>query len=122
MTAPTLKMNITLEIPDRLAQKVEDWHHELPQALEIGLQELESREQKKLSLSFEQVLTLIRQFSETEKQKILQELQTEYRRNKLTHLLNEFQTDDLSFEEITQEVEIVRSQNYYNNIYVDSDP
>ena len=114
-------MNITLEIPDRLAQKVEAWHHELPQALEIGLEKLESREQEKLSLSFEQVLTLIRQFSETEKQKILQELQTEYRRNKLNHLLNEFQTDDLSFEEITQEVEIVRSQNYYNNIYVGSD-
>lgn len=114
-------MNITLEIPDRLAQKVEAWNHQLSQALEIGLEKLESREQEKLSLSFEQVLILIRQFSETEKQKILQELQNEYRKNKLDHFLNEFYTDDISFEEMTQEVEIVRSQNYYKNIHVDSD-
>ena len=37
-------MNITLEIPDHLAPQIAAWQNELPQALEIGLQELELRE------------------------------------------------------------------------------
>ena len=74
-----------------------------------------------LPLNFEQILALIRQLSETEKRQIVQELETEYRTSKLDCFLNEFQTDELSLEEITEEVELVRSQNYRKKSYVDSD-
>jgi predicted DNA-binding protein YlxM (UPF0122 family) len=65
-----------------------------------------------LPLTFEQILTLVKQLSDSEKLLLSKELEKETLNNKLTQLLEIFKTDDLSLEEITQEVEIVRSQIY----------
>jgi hypothetical protein len=63
-----------------------------------------------LLLTFEQILTLVKQLSDSEKLLLSKELEKETLNNKLTELLEIFQTDELSLEEITEEVEIVRSQ------------
>ena len=65
-----------------------------------------------LPLTFEQILTLVKQLSDSEKLLLSKELEKETLNKKLTQLLEIFQTDELSLEEITEEVEIVRSQIY----------
>jgi hypothetical protein len=65
-----------------------------------------------LPLTFEQILTLVKQLSDSEKLLLSKELEKETLNKKLTQLLETFQTDELSFEEITEEVEIARSQIY----------
>ncbi len=65
-----------------------------------------------LPLTFDQILSLVKQLSNSEKLLLSEELEKETLNNKLTELLEIFQTDELSLEEITEEVEIVRSQIY----------
>ena len=65
-----------------------------------------------ISLKFNQILELVRQLSLNEKIKLSEELEKETINNKLTELLNVFQTDELSEKTINKEVEIVR-QNLY---------
>ena len=65
-----------------------------------------------LPLTFEQILALVKQLPDSEKLLLSKELEKETLNQKLTHLLEIFQTDELSLEEINQEVEIVRSQIY----------
>ncbi|MEH1779586.1 MAG: hypothetical protein V7K67_03880 [Nostoc sp.] len=65
-----------------------------------------------LLLTFEQILTLVKQLSDSEKLLLSKELEKETLNKKLTQLLEVFQTNELSLEEITEEVEIVRSQIY----------
>ena len=65
-----------------------------------------------LTLTFDQILSLVKQLSNSEKLLLSKELEKETLNNKLTELLEIFQTDELSLEEITEEVEIVRSQIY----------
>ncbi|AFZ58863.1 hypothetical protein H6G54_17420 [Anabaena cylindrica FACHB-243] len=65
-----------------------------------------------LPLTFEQILTLVKQLSNSEKLLLSKELEKETLNHKLTELLEVFQTDELSLAEITEEVEIVRSQIY----------
>ena len=65
-----------------------------------------------ISLKFNQILELVRQLSLNEKIKLSEELEKETINNKLTELLNVFQTDELSKKTINKEVEIVR-QNLY---------
>jgi len=65
-----------------------------------------------LPLTFDQILTLVKQLSTAEKLLLSKEIEKETLNNKLTELLEIFQTDELSLEEITEEVEIVRSQVY----------
>ena len=65
-----------------------------------------------LPITFEQILTLVRQLSESEKKQLIKELNQEYRENKLTYFLEEFKTDDLTLETITAEVEAVRTEKY----------
>ena len=65
-----------------------------------------------LPLSFEQILTLIRQLSPSQKNQILQELEAERRTQKLDTFLQDFQTEELSLEDITAEVEAVRAEKY----------
>lgn len=62
-----------------------------------------------LPLTFDQILSLVKQLSNSEKLLLSKELEKETLNNKLTELLEIFQTDELSLEEITQEVESVRS-------------
>jgi hypothetical protein len=65
-----------------------------------------------LPLTFEQILALVKQLPDSEKLLLSKELEKETLNQKLTHLLEIFQTDELSLEEINQEVELVRSQIY----------
>ena len=65
-----------------------------------------------LPLTFDQILSLVKQLSNFEKLLLSKELEKETLNNKLTELLEIFQTDELSLEEITEEVEIVRFQIY----------
>jgi len=65
-----------------------------------------------LPLTFEQILTLVKQLSNSEKLLLSKELEKETLNNELTELLEIFQTDELSLEEIIEEVEVVRSQIY----------
>jgi hypothetical protein len=65
-----------------------------------------------LPLTFDQILSLVKQLSNSEKLLLSKELEKETLNNKLTELLEIFETDELSLEEITEEVEIVRSQIY----------
>jgi hypothetical protein len=65
-----------------------------------------------LPLTFGQILTLVKQLPDSEKLLLSKELEKETLNKKLTQLLEIFQTDELSLEEITEEVEIVRSQIY----------
>ncbi|MBD2694191.1 type II toxin-antitoxin system VapB15 family antitoxin [Anabaena catenula] len=65
-----------------------------------------------LPLTFDQILTLVKQLSDSEKLLLSKELEKETLDKKLTELLEVFQTDELSIEEITEEVEILRSQIY----------
>lgn len=60
----------------------------------------------------EQIITLVKQLSESEKLLLSKKLEKETVNKKLTELLEIFQTNELSLEEITEEVEIVRSQIY----------
>ena len=65
-----------------------------------------------LPLTIEQIINLVKQLSNSEKLLLSKELEKETLNKKLTELLETFQTDELSLEEITEEVEIVRSQIY----------
>lgn len=65
-----------------------------------------------LPLNFEQVLALVKQLSGPEKIKLGQELEKDLRDQKLTQLLEAFQTDDLSMADITAEVEAVRGEHH----------
>jgi hypothetical protein len=65
-----------------------------------------------LPLSFEQILTLVKQLPNPEKLKLSRELEKETRDRTLTQLLESFQTDELSLETIEAEVETVRAEFY----------
>ena len=66
--------------------------------------------QYQLSLSFEQVLSLVKQLPDSEKLKLSEALSKELLDSKLTHLLEVFKSDAISLETIDQEVEAVRSE------------
>lgn len=65
-----------------------------------------------LSLNFEQILTLVKQLPDTEKLRLSQELEKDIRERTITELLESFQTDEISLETISQEVETVRAELY----------
>lgn len=66
----------------------------------------------KLELSYEQVLSLVRQLPNREKIKLSKELEKEVIESKLFKLLDSFYTDELDMDTITEEVEAVRQANY----------
>ncbi|MCD8489269.1 MAG: hypothetical protein LRZ84_21660 [Desertifilum sp.] len=66
--------------------------------------------QYQLSLSFEQILSLVKQLPEADKLKLSEVLSKELLDSKLTHLLEAFKTNEISLDEITQEVEAVRRE------------
>ncbi|NJL03204.1 MAG: hypothetical protein HC910_22515 [Spirulinaceae cyanobacterium SM2_1_0] len=68
--------------------------------------------QYQLSLSFEQVLNLVKQLPEAEKVKLSQELSQELLDSKLTGLLEACKTDEVSLEAIAEEVEAVRTETH----------
>ena len=70
-----------------------------------------------LDITFDQILSLVKQLPFKEKIKISKELEKEGIKTKLTSLLETFKTNDLSLETINQEVEIVRQKNYDQKKY-----
>ena len=65
-----------------------------------------------ISLSYGQILNLVKQLPSREKAKLSEELAKEAVDKRLSKLLRSFQTDELSEEDITKEVEKVRAEIY----------
>ncbi|MEO8110346.1 MAG: hypothetical protein ABI594_09945 [Ginsengibacter sp.] len=64
----------------------------------------------KLDMSFDQVLALVKQLPAEDKIKLTKELEKEGIESKLSRLLKNFKTNELSLEVINEEVEIVRQK------------
>jgi hypothetical protein len=65
-----------------------------------------------ISLSYNQILDLVKQLSFKEKTKLSMELAKETKDQTLTRLLNTFRTDEITQDEIDKAVESVRSEIY----------
>lgn len=65
-----------------------------------------------IDITFEQILSMIRQLPKQQKIKLSRELEKEVLDSKLTKLLKTFKTDNLDTETITAEVEGVRQEIY----------
>jgi aromatic ring hydroxylase len=65
-----------------------------------------------VQLDKKQVLTLIRQLDEKDKISVLKELKKSVFLKRFEDLLESLRANDLTFEEITKEVEIVRQKRY----------
>ncbi len=65
-----------------------------------------------IDLTFEQILSVVRQLPRQQKIKLSKELEKEAIDTKLSRLLKVFRTDDLDLKTITEEVEIVRQEIY----------
>ena len=65
-----------------------------------------------IRLSYNQILELARQLSDEEKLQLNRELSAEVRKIELQRLLQVFKNDEISLEEISSEVELVRQARY----------
>ncbi len=70
-----------------------------------------------LDLSYEQVLSLVKQLPKKQKIKLTKELAKDTVDAKLEELLSAFQTDELSLETIDKESELVRQAIYEKQKY-----
>ena len=66
----------------------------------------------KISLTYDQILEIVRQLPKKDKVKLSTELAKEATDKKLSRLLNAFQSDDISEDEINKEVEKARAELY----------
>jgi len=65
-----------------------------------------------IDITFDQILSLVKQLPKQQKIKLSKELEKEVIDAKLSMLLKTFKTDDLSLDTINQEVESVRQEIY----------
>ena len=65
-----------------------------------------------IRLSYNQILELARQLSDEDKLQLNRELSAEVRKIELQRLLQVFKNDEISLEEISSEVELVRKARY----------
>lgn len=65
-----------------------------------------------IDLTFDQILSIVRQLPKQQKIKLSKELEKEAIDSKLSSLLRSFRTDELDLKTITEEVEIVRQEIY----------
>ncbi|MDR2627807.1 MAG: hypothetical protein LBC40_07215 [Dysgonamonadaceae bacterium] len=65
-----------------------------------------------VDITYEQILSLVKQLPRQQKIKLSKELEKEYISEILTKLLTVFHAEELSLETIDREVEIVRQQIY----------
>jgi predicted DNA-binding protein YlxM (UPF0122 family) len=65
-----------------------------------------------VDISFEQILSLVRQLPQKQKIELTKELEKEVIDSKLSQLLKTFKTKDLGLKTITEEVESVRQEIY----------
>ena len=69
-----------------------------------------------IDLSFDQILSIVRQLSKEDKIKLTQELEKEVIESNLSQLLKSFRTDELDLSTVNEEVEIVRKEIYDKKI------
>ena len=65
-----------------------------------------------IDLTFEQILSIVKQLPRQQKIKLTKELEKEVIDNRLSRLLKTFRTKDIDLKTITEEVEIVRQEIY----------
>jgi hypothetical protein len=65
-----------------------------------------------IDLSFDQILSIVRQLSKEDKIKLTQELEKEAIESRLSQVLKSFRTDELDLSTVNEEVEIVRKEIY----------
>jgi hypothetical protein len=65
-----------------------------------------------IDLTFEQVLSVVKQLPKEQQLQLTKELEKEVVGDKLSRLLKSFRTNDLSLETINEEVELVRQEIY----------
>ena len=65
-----------------------------------------------IRLSYNQILELARQLSDEDKLQLNRELSAEVRKIELQRILQVFKNDEISLEEISSEVELVRQARY----------
>ena len=65
-----------------------------------------------IRLNYRQILELARQLSDEDKLQLNRELSAEVRKIELQRLLQVFKNDEISLEEISSEVELVRQARY----------
>jgi len=65
-----------------------------------------------IDLSFDQILSIVRQLSKEDKIKLTQELEKEVIESNLSRVLKSFRTDELDLSTVNEEVEIVRKEIY----------
>ena len=65
-----------------------------------------------IDLTFDQILSVVRQLPRQQKVKLTKELEKEAIDSKLSRLLKSFRTKDLDIKTITAEVEIIRQEMY----------
>lgn len=65
-----------------------------------------------IDLTFEQVLSVVKQLPKEQQVQLTKELEKEVIGDKLFRLLQSFRTNDLSLETINDEVELVRKEIY----------
>ena len=65
-----------------------------------------------IRLNYSQILELARQLSDDDKVQLNRELTAEVRKIELQRLLQVFKNDEISLDEITSEVELVRKARY----------
>ena len=65
-----------------------------------------------IRLSYNQILELARQLSDEDKLQLNRELSAEVRKIEFQRLLQVFKNDEISLEEISSEVELVRQARY----------
>ncbi|MBK7809085.1 MAG: hypothetical protein IPJ51_22795 [Saprospiraceae bacterium] len=65
-----------------------------------------------IDLTFEQVLSVVKQLPKEQQVQLTKELEKEVIGDKLSRLLRSFRTNDLSLDTINEEVELVRKEIY----------
>ena len=68
----------------------------------------------KISLSYKQILDLVKQLPKKDKAKLSKELAMEAKDIRLSRLLDAFYTEEINEEEINSEIEKVRAEIYAN--------
>jgi hypothetical protein len=75
------------------------------------------KEALQIDVTFDQVLTLVKQLPKQQKIQLTKELEKEGIYSKLSRLLRTFKTQELSLSDIDEEVENVRQQLYEEQKY-----
>ena len=65
-----------------------------------------------IDLSFDQIMSIVRQLSKEDKIKLTQELEKEAIESRLSRVLKSFRSDEFDLATVNEEVEVVRKEIY----------